>query len=75
MQLLLNRDAAIKEEIDADSEIEMSDPEKGPDKNSNPLLQHSRSSTLTSNPLWALSSKTDDGENDAEKPPPIAEEA
>ena len=63
VKVILNRDAAIREDLDHDSEIEMADPEAG-DKNSNPLLRE-QSPTLTSNPLWSLSEKKpDDGDDD-----------
>ncbi|QDZ21909.1 hypothetical protein HOP50_06g44510 [Chloropicon primus] len=63
VKLFLNKDAAMRDE-DNDSEIEMADPEMG-DKNSNPLLRDS-SGTLTSNPLWSLSEKKEDEEDQAE---------
>ena len=62
-KLILNRDAAIKEYHDHDSEIEMADPERG-DHNQNPLMRES-SDTLTKNPLWSLTKEVND-DNDEE---------
>ena len=70
-KLFLNRDAAIKEDHDHDSEIEMADPERG-DHNQNPLMRESSdtlmresSDTLTKNPLWSLTKEVND-DNDEE---------
>ena len=64
LKLFLNRDAAIKEDHDHDSEIEMTDPERG-DHNQNPLMRES-SDTLTKNPLWSLTKEVNEDEEDLE---------
>ena len=64
LKLFLNRDAAIKEDHDQYSEIEMADPERG-DHNQNPLMRES-SDTLTKNPLWSLTKEVNEDEEDLE---------
>ena len=66
LKTYLNR-GEMTDDADPDSEIEMADPERG-DNTGNPLLQQSpkRSKSMTSNPLWTLSSDAKDGSDDEE---------
>ena len=67
LKTYLNR-GEVEDDTDQDSEIEMADPERG-DNTDNPLLdgqspKRPGAKSMTSNPLWTLSSDAKEGEED-----------